>query len=56
MHHLPAVTIYNKGGVGGVGVQFGQDGKRRQKTERQTDIERSTECGTTNFPSGIRLA
>jgi len=25
MHHLPAVTIYNKGGVGGVGVQFGQE-------------------------------
>lgn len=25
MHHLPAVTIYNKGSVGGVGVQFGQE-------------------------------
>lgn len=56
MHHLPAVTIYNKGGVGGVGVQFGQDGERRQKRQKCKRILRGAQSvgrGTSRLGSGL---
>ncbi len=54
MHHLPAVTIYNKGSAGGRGTVWAGMGGMVRRGEGGTEIARGLERMPIDFQRGIQ--